>query len=73
MTTKADLVEESSHKKGYKNKFNKNNIKSNSNNTNIFKPKPKPIILRKRKFVLCVKNLATMHLNTEIERETTFL
>jgi hypothetical protein len=33
--------------------------------------KPKPIISRKRKIVICVANLATMHLNAEIEIETT--
>jgi hypothetical protein len=34
---------------------------------------PNPIFFRKRKSVLCVANLATMHLNVEIERETTIL
>jgi len=71
MTTKTNLVQGSSHKKRYKNNFNNINIKSNGNNTNMFKPKP--IILRKRKIVLCVANLATMHLNAKIEIETTFL
>jgi hypothetical protein len=34
---------------------------------------PNPIILRKKEIVLCMENLATMHLNAEIERETTIL
>ena len=34
---------------------------------------PKPIILIKRKIVLCVANLTTMHLNAEIEREAIIL
>jgi len=40
MTTKANLVEWSSHKKRYDHKFNTNNNKFNGNNTNMFKPKP---------------------------------
>jgi len=41
MTTKANLIDGSSHKKRYEHKFNNNNnIKSNGNNTNMFKPKP---------------------------------
>jgi len=40
MTTKANLVEGSSHKKRYEHKFNTNNNKSNGNNTDMFKPKP---------------------------------
>jgi len=34
---------------------------------------PNPTIFRKKEIVLCVANLATMHLNAEIERETTIL
>jgi hypothetical protein len=71
MTTKANLVEGSSHKKRYEHKFNRNNNKSNGNNTNMFKPKPNNF--KKKKIVLCVANLTTMHLNAEIERETTIL
>jgi hypothetical protein len=71
MTTKANLVEESSHKKGMS-----INLILTIISPMVIIPicsNPNPTILRKKKIVLCVANLATMHLNAEIERETTIL
>jgi hypothetical protein len=56
----------------YDHKFNNNNNKSNGNIFPICS-NPNPTILRKREIVLCMANLSTMHLNAEIERETTIL
>jgi hypothetical protein len=56
----------------YDHKFNNNNNKSNGNIFPICS-NPNPTILRKREIVLCMANLSTMHLNAEIEKETTIL
>ena len=71
MTTKANLVEESSHKKGMS-----INLILTIISPMVIIPtcsNPNPTILRKKEIVLCVANLTTMHFNAEIERETTIL
>jgi len=74
MTTKANLVKGSSHKKSMS--INLIIIIIIILSPMITIPicsNPNPIIFKKRKSVLCVANLATMHLNVEIEKETTIL
>jgi hypothetical protein len=71
MTTKANLIDGSSHKKRYEHKFNNNNknIKSNGNNTNMFKPKPNNF----KKKGNCFEFGKPDHHASQIKRETTIL